>query len=138
MLSASRRLLRPCADRPDLDVLAELVDFAAALPGVIARNDGCGRVTALGLREGDAMGPPDALFADGTFARRHADHDGLEVILPERLWQHAVSRRLARAAVPSKPDATSRVTHLAAPSDGLGRLELEELVEGAWAYARGL
>ena len=136
MLSASRRLLEPCSE-PD-EAVAALVDFAASLPGVVPRRDPCGRVTALGLREGEALGPPDALFDDGSFARRDAPRGELEVILPETLWRRAVARRLARITAAPRRDATSRVTRLAAPAGGLAFRDMEELVEGAWAYARGL
>jgi hypothetical protein len=136
MLSASRRLLGSCTDHDE--AVAALVDFAAALPGVVSRRDPCGHVTALGLREGEALGPADALFADGSFARREAPRGELEVILPENLWRRAVARRLARSTFAPRPDATSRVTRLAPPTGGLAFRDVEELVEGAWAYARGL
>jgi hypothetical protein len=136
MLSTSRRLLRSCPERNES--VAALVDFAAALPGVISRRDACGRVMALGLRAGEALGPPDALFEDGSFARRDASRGGLEVILPEVLWRRAVARRLACITTAPRADATSRVTRLDAPEGGLAFRDVEELVEGAWAYARGL
>ncbi len=141
MLSASCRTLRPepATAAPDTDPFAPLVDFAANLPGVVASRDALGRVVALSLRAGDALGPSDAVFENGSFARRDLARGGvLEVVLPEALWRRAVMTRLARVTWTTHAGCTSRATRLDPPADPMTHRALAELIEGAWAYARGL
>ncbi|HYF53774.1 MAG TPA: hypothetical protein VEA41_05905 [Salinarimonas sp.] len=124
---------------PVADRFAALVAFALALPGAVAMYDRRGRVAAIALRDGDALGPADAFFENGSFLRRDpARGDSLEVILPEALWRRAVMTRLARVTWTTDLHATSRATRLDPPADPMGRRALEDLIEGAWAYARGL
>jgi hypothetical protein len=141
MLAASCRQHPPAlapADRTD-DAFAPLVAFALTLPGVVARRDARGRVTALSLRADDALGPADAFFDDGSFARREpARGVALEVILPEALWRRAVMTRLARVTWTADAFSTARATRLDPPTDPMARRALQDLIEGAWAHARGL
>ncbi len=137
MLSASR-LIGAAPDagaRPD--PFAPALAFALSLPGVVASRDRCGAVTGFRLRAGEALGPADAFFEDGSFARRDS-RGALEVILPEALWRRAVMNRLARFTWATHSACTSRATRLDPPASGDEERAVIELVEGAWAHARGL
>ncbi len=138
MLSAS------CSHRPAVavptagDAFAALVDFATALPGVVLVRDRRDATQALRLQDGDALGPADAFFSDGSFARHDPARGALDVVLPEPLWRRAIQARLARLTRTTDPEGTAPATRLEPPCDAMGRRALAELVEGAWAYARGL
>jgi len=124
------RLSCDIASPAALDGIGPVLDFVAALPGVVAKRRCDGGLGAFAMVADDALGPEDA-FLDGTTFARLTDEGDLEIALPERARVSAVGAGLARrageAGVVVEP-----------PNGPLSSRALQDLVETSWAYARGL